>query len=144
MNVPNVRQRRSEDCGPAIAYAIMLAFFSYTDVLAKLWNKDGTTPQQLINFFKSINLKYQAIEPISISKLRKLVSKNDTLVACSIKVDEVGHWVIVYKVSATHVYFHDPIRGKRKQTIEKFFLNWRSTDKDGIIYIRYGIAVRKK
>lgn len=144
MNVPDVRQCNSEDCGPAIAYAILLAFFSYSDVVKAVGSKGGTHPKRLINFFKSINLSYQVIEPMSITKLRKLVSDKNTLVACSIKVDESGHWVIVYKVSATHIYYHDPITGKTKKTIEKFILNWRSTDTDGIIYIRYGIAVRKK
>lgn len=131
------KQLDSMDCGPTCLRMI-----------AKSYGKSYTLPflrEKCYIDKAGVSLKgiSEAAELIGLRTLAVKVptkGKKDTPSLSEAPLPCVAHWnqnhfVVVYKISKTHVWIADPADGKHKLTIEEFERSWCSEGKNGILLL---------
>lgn len=119
-----VRQRDLKDCGPCCV-SCLLQFYNGYVPLEKIRDDthtdlNGTTAFHLVKAlngygFDAMGVKVEHIfdENIYLPAIAHVVLKNG-----------LQHFVVIYKMSANHVYIMDPAKGKVKMPVNNFLDIW--------------------
>lgn len=126
-NFPFYQQLDAMDCGATCLRMIARYFgrFYSLDYLRELtyMGKQGVSLLGISDAAEQIGLQSLAIKP----SFERLV--RDIPLPCIAHWNE-DHFVVIHKVSKTHVWIADPAIGKFKLSKEEFLENWTSEDED--------------
>lgn len=125
---PFIQQNDSTDCGLACV-AMIAKFYGKNISVAELQTqitltKNGLYAQDLSRVAESLGFRSLLVK-IDIDKLRKKVSA-----PCIIHWNR-NHFITVYKVTKSKVFYADPATGLLSCSIENFITNWYSQGTDG-------------
>lgn len=147
LNFPDVRQRNeSSDCGVVCVSGVLKYYgidFKIPQLMKELCYSDlrYTVPTSFEPFFVHQGFKICS----GIMAMSDLVhhTRQGRPIICPVAsfVDEVGHYVVVHKVSHGQVWFQDPECGPSKKKAFLFDNHWSSMDTYGVLYDHWGIAL---
>ncbi|MEL7660704.1 C39 family peptidase [Acetobacterium wieringae] len=171
IDVPNLRQYGDYTCGTTCVQ--MLMNYLYPQIGDKNLStyehdlgttpENGTTPQQIYNYFKSQGVNVEKKENISIEELVSLIDAGDPVMMCiqawSDKYNTTdpnasdhayladGHWVICVGYQKTNdgyqFYFNDPACvGYCLMSQSDLENRWIDMDESGTIYTRFGLVIK--
>ena len=140
---PGIAQRRSYDCGRAVAEGVLVYFGHDPKIVRKAMQTtplDGTHPGGLSGFLRQQRLGTIVGNPFTLDDLRWQTRKGRP-VLCLVQRGTCGHWLTVLGVKSNRVHFHDPADGWKSETTLEFESRWWDNDADGEHFVRRGIAV---
>ena len=155
MVYPFKRQIYSYDCG-ASCMETVLTYFGYDareDYIMKIagTNKNGTSTEGLIKVAKKFGLKYKACENMTITDLKKCISRKHPCITPiqawrnNTKKNweddwRYGHYVIPIAYDNKNLYFEDPASHYRTfLTYDEMERRWHDKDITGKKLIHFGI-----
>ena len=171
IDVPNLRQYGDYTCGTTCVQMLMNYLYpqigdknlsTYENDLGTT-AENGTSPQQIYDYFKSQGVDVEKKENISIEELISLIDSGDPVMICiqawSDKYNTTdpnaldhayladGHWVICvgYKKIADgyQFYFNDPACvGHCLMSQSDLDARWIDRDEEGIIYNHFGFVIK--
>ncbi len=128
------RQLDSMDCGPTCLRMIAKHYgksYSLPFLREKCYiDKAGVSLKGISEAAELIGLRTMAVK-IPTKAPKDGVSLSVAPMPCILHWNQ-NHFVVVYKISKSHVWIADPADGKHKLTIEEFEKNWISAKKMGI------------
>ena len=134
MRFPSYKQLDSMDCGPTCLRMIAKSYgkaYSLPFLREKCYiDKAGVSLKGISEAAEMIGLRSLAVK-IPISAKKGLPSLSEAPLPAIIHWNQ-NHFVVVYKVSKSHVWIADPADGKHKLTISEFEKSWLSDGKQGI------------
>ncbi len=121
MRFPNYRQPDSRDCGPACLQIICKYFGKYFEIerIRRLMNtnREGSSVYDFINAASQLEIKCL---PYSISYWK---FRHEVPLPCVV-LWQNNHFVVVYKITRTHVYVSDPAVGLCRYSLKEFACSW--------------------
>ena len=121
MRFPNYQQLDSRDCGPACLQIICKHFGKYIDIerIRRLMNtgREGSSVYDFIEAASALEIKCL---PYSISYWK---FRHEVPLPCVV-LWQGRHFVVVYKITRTHVYISDPALGLCRYRLKEFARNW--------------------
>jgi hypothetical protein len=168
LDVPDVAQRDSYDCGAGIAMSICrfhkVGPKDEADYVRALPStpEAGTPPDRLIHFLKKQGLAVEAKSGWTLDELRAATRQGCPVGCCiqdygsdeGVAELESGHWVVVIGVELGYVFIQDPsadnvlddsgsvaAAGKVMIDQKTWESVWRDKSEDGTLFERYGIKV---
>ncbi|MBL8514115.1 MAG: peptidase domain-containing ABC transporter, partial [Betaproteobacteria bacterium] len=113
--LPSILQTEAAECGLA-SLAMVASYHGYVTDLASLRAKyaislKGTTLAELIRIASAINFQTRPLR-LELDELKDLKTP------CILHWD-LSHFVVLEKVTGTHIHIHDPANGKRKLTLDE-------------------------
>lgn len=131
---PFYQQLDSMDCGPTCLRMIAKYFgksYSLPFMREKCYiDKAGVSLKGISEAAELIGLRTMAVQiPINASKNKPSLS---VAPLPAILHWNQNHFVVIYKISKSHVWIADPANGKHKLSIEEFEQRWIANNKNGI------------
>lgn len=121
MRFPNYRQPDSRDCGPVCLQIVCKYFGKYFEIerIRRLMNTDreGSSVYDFINAASLLEIKCL---PYSISYWK---FRHEVPLPCVV-LWQNNHFVVVYKITRTHVYVSDPAAGLCRYSLKEFASGW--------------------
>ena len=118
---PFYRQHDNNDCGPACLQMISKFHGKYYNLNTLrercTISRDGVSLANIALAAESIGFKARPVK-VKFEALKEMVK-----LPCIVHWSHI-HFVVVYKISKTHVYCADPAKGMAKYTIEYFRKLW--------------------
>lgn len=117
MKIPYVKQKNDWFCGPACAKMILdAAGFSYSqDAVGRMLGTSpyhGTNRKDLETLFRKKQFLVKRITGASVADLRDALAKGFFIIVNYTELEEdIGHFAVVTKVTATDIIMHDPEHG---------------------------------
>lgn len=139
IQLPDLRQRNGWTCGPVCAATVLT---HYGKPIPRAWPAspiDGTDPLALVPLFRRAGLNVLAGE-MSILDLQFQTRSMGRPVVCLVRLDEVGHYVVVTGVVRRRVYYHCPTMGLESEPVNIFADRWYDVGRD-CTYHQFGISV---
>jgi len=143
LEVPEVKQSRSYDCGAACAKAVLSYWEKRYPRLSEAgWPSpiDGTDPRVLETLLRKSKLQVVAGE-FTVPLVRHCL-KSLWPVICLVRADGVGHYVVVTGVARGRVYCMDPEVGHTSKPLAEFVRRWQASDvcRSGSPYWQWAIG----
>lgn len=121
MHFPNYRQLDSRDCGPVCLQIICKYYGKYIEMehIRQLMNtgREGSSVYDFINAASQLEIKCL---PYSLSYWK---FRHEVTLPCVIMWQN-RHFIVVYKITAKHVFVSDPAIGLCKYTLKEFACGW--------------------
>lgn len=137
VKITHYRQLDSMDCGPTCLRMIAKSYgkaYSLSYLREQCYiDKEGVSLKGISEAAERIGLRSLAIKvPVKASK--------DNASLHEVPLPAILHWnqnhfVVLYKISKSHVWIADPAEGKYKLTIEDFEKSWVHDDGKGIALV---------
>lgn len=125
------------DCGPTCLRMIAKAYGkSYTLPFLRekcYIDKAGVSLKGISEAAELIGLRTLAVKIPRIAKKNE-PSLSEAPLPCIAHWNQ-NHFVVIYKISKTHIWIADPAEGKHKLTLVEFEKSWLSDGKDGIVLL---------
>lgn len=138
LDTPLVLQKQEHDCGSAVFKCIT----SYWEGKGRRHKSDvlyGTHPDALEPAFRSAG--YRVLSGEMDTATLKSLTRNGWPVACLVKAEGVGHWVVVRGVERGRVYLMDPYDGLTSVRAADWERDWHDFDRRQTVFRQYGLAV---
>lgn len=138
IDLPEVKQRGEHDCGSAV-FRCITAYWEGKGRRHKADALYGTHPDSLEPEFRRAGYRVLSGE-MDLTALKHLTAMGWP-VACLVKADGEGHWVVVRGVVRGRVHLMDPIDGLVSVRATDWERDWHDFDRRGTVFRRYGLAV---
>lgn len=143
IDLPEVRMRNPNDCGPAVARSVLRHFerpVMRVDSILRPTARDGTPPERLFALFVRSRLGAAARPRLGLDGLGQFLAAGCP-VLCPVTWDRYGHWVAVRGLRGGRVYLMDPESGYADVPADDFLGHWRDRTGDGVELEQFGLAV---
>lgn len=159
IDLPTVRQSTKYDCGPACLRSICQYYGVGSDDedwyidACQADSKMGTRPENLIKVARSLDLKAEMRERLTIEELMRFLDEKKPVI-CAIQAWgdpedyhklQDGHYVIAIGYDNKRVYFEDPslknVRGHLDH--DEFSRRWKDVDKNKKKLNHFGLVIWK-
>ena len=123
MRQPMIHQQDATDCGPA-ALAMVAAYHKKRVSIARLresagTDRHGTNLAGLKSAAESVGFRARAVRAS-----RESLEQISLPAVAHWREHNRNHFIVVYRISSTHITIGDPASGLRKLTCEEFHRNW--------------------
>ena len=138
LDLSDIRQKDDHDCGVAVFHTITDYLLDCLPPLAAD-PMDGLHPLELEAAFRRAGLN-----TISGSMTMADLAHHQRLfrpVACLIRTEHGGHWVVSRGVTPSRVYVQDPDAGRRWLARREWTAGWWDLDRMATVFRSHGVAV---
>jgi predicted double-glycine peptidase len=142
LNLKDIRQEYSYDCGPAAVESILEYFGIGCNDIAKVLGttENGTSPDALIRGLAQFSQLRTIAGPMTIHDLDMLTSKGWPVLCC-IQYGGEGHWVVVRGVIKGHVCYQCPREGRQEVLEDEWLKDWWDVDFEDQTWRQFGCGV---
>jgi len=137
LDTPDIRQRLDFSCGVA-AFRTVCAYWQVPTQRITADPHDGLHPFELEPALRRAGLWVQA-GSMSLDDLRHH-HKQGRPVACLIRTDDGGHWVVVRGLTRSRVHYQDPAGGRASVSFAGWESRWWDSDRAGTVFRRHGVV----
>ncbi len=145
LNIPDVRQVETFDCGAAITDSVCRYFFgkkrtpSYFRRLLGTNGINGTDPRQIEAFLRCEKLKVLSGD-MEVADLKTFTEMGRPVITM-VTFNTNGHYIAVRGVKWGRVYYQDPEEGRQSMSVREFEECWVDFDRFGVSYRQFGLGV---
>ncbi len=155
IEVPDLRQSFSYDCGAACTHSVAQFYGkadgkTEADFITELGTTltNGTSPDAIIDWFNDAGLFVTSGNGLTIDDLKAMTNKGAPVIVPmqtygedGTPVTQTGHYVTVNGVGMGQVFFMDPLSGQELLPEDEFDAIWHDMEADGVASDHFGIAV---
>ncbi len=144
IDLPDYRQRDGHSCGPVAVRVALRALKCPASIAENLpcHPIDGTDPRSVETILRTAGLCVQAGEMEWADLLHH--TRLGRPVLCLVMLEGVGHWVVVGGVRSSVVMGQCPANGPFSMRRSEWERAWSDSDRYGVVYWQFGIAVYKR
>lgn len=138
LDLPVVLQRDEFSCGAAV-FACVTRYWEGRGRKIKSHPHYGTHPDVLEMAFHAAG--YHVLAGVMDLEQLKYTTGRGWPVACLVRSEGEGHWVVVRGVFRNRVYLMDPATGRADVSATDWLEAWSDFDRRGTVFRQYGLAV---
>ncbi len=129
-----LKQKDSEACGPACIKMIADYFelpisLNQIGKISEYKKRGGLSNKDLVETFRKLGLEVRTRKNAKWSDLKKYNTPHNVIVVSWMMSGYIGHFSLLEKATASHIYLADPAKGKITKLVKIIFLRlWLDYD----------------